>query len=318
MRQGTNDFGLFCDDNDNFIGISLGYGYCAEHEWGHDGLKRLFGIPELSKKTLGIKNRSISTCIDNLIFKKQTYKKEKFAVLYTGRCWKSQGEDDPIPYDLKNYKQDMLRRVEFEAKRKTKSKLPNDEREIKNSIITAWDGNGFGIGVMGVENIEYLHELYEAFLNKNVSFGYVNSMPNNPFGRSSLTVMITDKIPQEYLDQMYYIDKKDWDKDEYEKKIGMTKLKKNSRKDSYDNKYGHNHGYYIACSAKWIDYDDKKNREARKKEHGTKYDILYWVNYSDDDNIHGLFTVEEVREWLKGKKKLSEIKKENEKNTWKN
>ena len=78
------------------------------------------------------------------------------------------------------------------------------------------------------------------------------------------------------------------------------------------NLYGHNHGYYIACSPKWIDYEDAENREAKKKEYHTKYDIMYWVNYSDDDDTHGHFTVEEIKEWLGGKKKLSEIRKANE------
>ena len=91
MRQGTNDFALYCDDNDNFIGVSLGHGYCAEHEWGHDGIKRSFGIPELNAKTLGIKSRSTTKCIDALIFKKQTYQKSK------GPCKKSGGNQPDYP-----------------------------------------------------------------------------------------------------------------------------------------------------------------------------------------------------------------------------
>lgn len=314
MRQGTNDFALYCDDNEKFIGVSLGHGYCAEHEWGYDGIKRSFGIPELNAKTLGIKSRSTTKCIDALIFKKETYKKKKFAVLYCGRGWSTkEKEEKELPYGLRNYKKDINWRVEFEAKRKAKSKSPDDEREAKDSIITAWDGDSFGIGVMGEENVKYLEDLYNAFLNNNASFGYVNPMPNNPFSHASLSIMITDRIPQDVLDQMHYLDKRQWDKEVYEKKIGMTKLKQKTRQASHDDMYGHQHGYYIACSAKWIEYDDEVELEKNKLERGTKYDIMYWVNYSDDDNTHDHFTVEEVREWLKGKKKLSEIRARNEK-----
>ena len=308
MRIGNHDYGIFGDNNEKFIGISLGFDFCAEHEWGYDDLKMNFGIPELTKKTLGIKSRNITKCIENLIFLEQTYNKKKFAILYTGPNWRPKKECvATLPHYLENYKKDIERRMEYDKKH------PKESQEEKDLIITAWDGNSFGIGVMDTENVEYLRELYQAFLNKKITIGYVNKMPNNPFNHSSLTIMITDKIPQEYVDMMYSVDKKYWDLVEYEKKIGMTKLKEKTRKDSHNDKYGHKHGYYIACSAKWIDYDDKIERKKQKKELGTKYDIQYWINYSDDDNNYGYFIVEEIKEWLSGKKKLTEIRARNEK-----
>ncbi len=311
MRLGNQDNGLFCDNDGKFIGVSLGHDYCAEHEWGHKELKRNFGIPDLNGKTLGVKSRSITKCIKNLIFLEHTYKRKKFAILYTGSDWRTKEECEAnLPHYLKNYKKDIDWRMEFEAKRQAKS--PDKEREEKDPILTAWDGGSFGIGVMGKENVEYLRELYQALQNKNASLAYVNRMPNNPFCHSSLTLMIADRIPQEYMEMMYGADKDQWDLEAYEKKIGMTKLKEKTRKDSHDDKYGHRHGYYIACSANWIDYEDEEARNEKKKERGTKFDIVYWVNYSDDDDTHGHFTVEEVREWLKGKKKLSEIRTRNE------
>ena len=63
----------------------------------------------------------------------------------------------------------------------------------------------------------------------------------------------------------------------------------------------------MACSPKWINYEDAEAREKRKKEMNTEYDIMYWINYSDDDNNYGWYTVEQIREWLKGNKKLTEV-----------
>ena len=84
MRQAFNDYAIIVDDkNDNqFLGIALGYDYCAEHEWGIKGIKRDFGIPEPSKKKMGVKSRTITKC-KNLEFKREKYQGRTFAILYT-------------------------------------------------------------------------------------------------------------------------------------------------------------------------------------------------------------------------------------------
>ena len=296
MRKAINDYGTIVIDN-KFIGISLGYDFTAEHEWGIDGMKRMFGMPELTKKTLGVRARSITKNIDNLVLKKQTYKKKKFAILYTGYSYRSLEESEKnIPHDLENYKKEILNRVEYYEEYQTKNP--------KDPIVTAWSGDGFGIGVMGIDEVSYLEELYEALNNKNIVITHINLTPDNPFSNSALSILIKNRIPQNFIDLMYYADKEFQDRIDYEKKIGMTKIK-----EKYGNKNGHKgHGYYIACSAKWIDYDDKENREVEKKKFDTKYNIIYWVNYSDDDDIFGWYSVEDIKKWLTGKKKLSELK----------
>jgi len=306
MRRATQDYSIIIDESgEQLIGIALGYDYCAEHEWGIDDLKRRFGMPEGGRKNMGIKSRSITKNIPNLIFKKEIYKKQKFALLYTGYQYWREGEEIHIPRDLENYKKDIQWRAEYYTKN------PSEHRRDKDPMVTAWSGGDFGVGVMGEKEVVWLEELYEAFKNKNVVIAILNHRVYNPFAGTSLSLMIKDRLPQEISDKMYSADKEYYDKEDYEKKIGMTKIKEKNRGQS-DGKYGHNHGYYIACNAKWIDYNDKEKREAKKKEYHTKYDIFYWVNYSDDDDTHGWFSVEEIKAWLTGKKKLSEIRKENE------
>lgn len=302
MRKASQDYGMIVID-DKFIGISLGYDFCAEHEWGIKDMKLRFGIPERTSKTLGIKARSITKNIDTLMFKKQTYKKQKFGLLYTGYKYGSFEESEKqIPYYLENYKQDILWRKEYDEK------YPPRDKDSKDLIVTAWSGEGFGIGVMGEKEVGYLEELHQAFKDVNITITYMNMISKTPFSNSALCILIRDRIPEEFLVSMYNADKEIQDLVDYEKKIGMTKIK-----EKYGNKNGYRgHGYYIACSAEWIDYDDEENREKIKKEYNTKYDIIYWVNYSDDDT-HGRFSVEEIKEWLTSKKKLSEIRAKNEK-----
>ena len=296
MRKAYNNYSILMYEN-QFIGISLGYDHCAEHEWGIKGMKRKFGIPEPTKKNMGVKARTITQCDENeLVFQTEKYSNKEFfgisnkefAILFTRNRY---SEVANIPYDLKNYKESILYYVER-----------NEGRKPENPITTAWDEDGFGIGVMGEDEISYLKELHEAFLNKNVVIAFT-SFPNNPFTGTSLCLMIADRIPSEILDQMYSVDKEYYDREDYEEKIGMKKIIA-----EYGNKGGYKErGYFCACSPKWINYSDAEEREARKKEMNTEYDIMYWINYSDDDDNYGWYTVEEIREWLIGNRKLTEV-----------
>ena len=211
MRKAFNNFKILKDDK-QFIGISLGYDFCAEHEWGIKRLKEKFGIPEASKENMGVKSRTITKCEDILIFNEETYKKKKFAVLYTKGYFSNE-----MPYELQNYKKDILWNLEWDEKENRKSE------DRKDPLVTAWDEGSFGVGVMGEEEVQGLKNLYEAFLNKNVVIAFT-SMPNNPFARTSLCLLITDRVPAEVSDQMYLADKEFYDREEYEEKIGMKEV----------------------------------------------------------------------------------------------
>lgn len=285
MRKASSDYGLIVID-DKFIGVSLGYDYCSEHEWGIKGLKRLCGMPEANKKNMGVKNRTITQC-PILVFKESVKKKKNFAILYSGYEYGTQEEsENQIPHDFKNYGDDLIWNEKWNTE--------HPQKETRDNIQTAWDKDSFGVSVMGVKEIGYLKELHKAFENLNVTIAVVNLGANNPFAGSSLSLLITDRIPQKTLDLMYLGDKEYFDREDYEEKIGMKKIIK-----KYCNKNGYNGDkYFLACSPKWIDYEDVENREARKKELNTKYDIQYWINYSDNDTNCGWYTVEEIKKWL--------------------
>lgn len=298
MRKASQDNGIIVV-NDKFVGIALGYDYCAEHEWGIKDLKRVCGMPEANKNNMGVKNRTITKC-PPLVFREETHKKRNFAILYSSSStWQTQEElEKHLPHDFKNWKDDLLWNEKWNTEHPS-------TRGDKDNISTAWDGGSFGITVMGDKEVEYLKELYEALKKCNITIAVANLRAKNPFAGSSLCLMITDRIPQETLDAMYNGDKEYFDREDYEKEIGMKEIIA---------KYGNKNGYqglhyFMACSPKWIDYDDEKAREKRKKELNTKYNIQYWINYSDSDNNAGWYTVEEICEWLTGSKRLVEIRK---------
>lgn len=300
MRKASQDNGLIVI-NDKFIGIALGYDYCAEHEWGIADLKRLCGMPEASKKNMGVKNRTITKC-PPFVFKEETHKNKKFAILYTGRAWDDkESMEKYLPHDFKNWIDDLLWNEKW-------NKEHPDTRGDKDNISTAWDGGSFGVAVVGDKEVEYLKELKEAIEKCNLVIAVANLRAKNPFAGSSLCLLIADRVPKETADAMFHGDKEYFDREDYEEKIGMKKIiAKNGNKNSYQGAK-----YFMACSPKWLDYNNEEGTlEERKRKLNTKYDIEYWINYSDDDNNFGWYTVEEIREWMTGNKKLSEIRKAN-------
>jgi hypothetical protein len=304
MRKASQDNGIIVEEG-KFIGIALGYDYCAEHEWGIKDLKRICGMPEASKRNMGVANRTI-TKVPLIVFKEESVEKGtknlmkgRYAILYTGVQWRSKEENEAsIPHDLRNWKENLSWNAWWNAEHP-------DTRGDKDNIITAWDGGSFGVAVFGDKEVEWLKELKTAIEEKSLTIAVANLRAKNPFAGSSLCLLITDMIPNALVDAMYMGDKEYFDREDYEKKIGMKKII-----EKYGNKNGYNGlHYFMACSPKWINYEDKEAREEQKKKRNTKYDIMYWINYSDDDNNAGWYTVEEIKKWLTGKKKLSEIRK---------
>ena len=147
--------------------------------------------------------------------------------------------------------------------------------------------------IFSQENVTFLEDLYEQFLKNNIAITRINrSIP--AFSNASLSLLIVDRLPKEAIDEMYKSDKKQKDLVDYEAEIGMTKLKEDTRPASGYKK----ENYYMACSPKWIDYENAENLNKIKDLKKTKFDIQYWINYSDDDDNYGWYTVEEIREWL--------------------
>lgn len=282
MRRAYSDFSII-KDGDTFYGISLGYDFCAEHEWGIEDMRRNLGIGKDSKNlslidklkeklrigknpdNLGLANRLV-TKGETVIFKKNKNNALLTSCLPYGKNAQEATLEDLIPHDL-------------------------SRSNLNKELSTAWDGKQFCIIVSGEQNIANLEDLYNQFQKNNVAITRINSdLP--AFSNASLCILVADRIPQESLDDMYMVDKSAKDLVDYEEKIGLTKLKEKTRNGYKKEKY------YCACSPRWINYLDAEARQKEKEKIGTKYDITYWINYSDDDDNYGHYTVEEIEKWL--------------------
>jgi hypothetical protein len=272
MRRGFQNSG-FIEENNIFFGVSLGYDYCAEHEWG-----KLRSSFKISDKGLGFETRKINKA--DVFFKEF----ENHAILMSlgykdVKILENKSFKDLITYDL--------------------SKVNLKEEEI----LTAWDESDFQILVKGEKAVEKLKILYQAFLDLNI---IIANLEGGIFSNSSLSLLILNNLPKENLEQIYNVDKKALDLITYEEEIGMTKLK-NDKKGGYNQE-----NYFMACSPRWINYKNTEKEKQLKKELNTDYNIVYWINYSDDDNNYGTYTVEEIRKWLSTDGlKLTSIRKAN-------
>ena len=259
MRRAFNNV-EFIEENGILYGISLGSDFCAEHEWGIEDMRGKFGITD---KGLGYKSRKITKA--PILFKEE----ENLSVLRSSDFF-----------------------FEIKESYTAKDLLSHDIKSMSNNLETAWDGRGFCIATKNEADFPKLRELYQAFVEKNILITFLQS-EISAFSNASLSILILDKLPKELTEQMYFVDKKAKDLIDYEEKIGVAKLKRKTRGKGYQGEK-----YFMACSPRWINYEDEKAREESKKKIGTKYDIQFWVNYSDDDNHYGWHTAEEIIEWL--------------------
>jgi hypothetical protein len=265
MRKAYQDVSIVRNEekNNELIGVSLGYDYCAEHEWGIKGIKREFGFDNAK---IGIEGRSITK--GGVLYKEKgnlalIRNSDNFQITYNKLDEKN--FDECLPRDLQHLREDK-------------------------EIHTAWAEDNFCV----VGPVDVIKQLKEAFDNKNICFATINSMP--AFGGTSLCILIKDRVPQEAVDSMAYVDNKAKDLVEYENKIGISKLKEKVFKSVHNNDFDSTkHKYWMALSPRWINYNNE-NPETKKKDN-TEYDIAYWVNYGDNET-YGWFTVEQIKQWL--------------------
>lgn len=145
----------------------------------------------------------------------------------------------------------------------------------EKGITTAWDEKSFAILVTDKYKDE-LKELYEAFINLDVAVGIA---PSEAFKNGGLKFCIKSRLPKETIQSI-----KDADLDylalqKAVEETGIKKILENAK------------CRYYALSPRWKD-DGKK-------------EVIFWLNPMEQDkNNFGWFTVEDLKDWAKGKGKI--------------
>jgi len=285
MRRAYNDYGFLMDENDVFMGISLGYDFTAEHEWGIKDIRRDLGIPELTRRNVGIKSRTVTSKNIKEFMYFGTNKEYGFLIMarYYGSVPRQNARysletrvtnDTPwLHPELKNYKQ------EIESHTNPKYGDPKDP------LITAWSGSDFGVVVKGEQEKKWLFELYEAFVDNKACITPMRLSPN-AFGNSSLSLVINDRLPALLLQQMKEADKESLDLEWIQNKLKLReRLKKTGKFGDYSLHY---------CGVKFSEY----NPSHSKRKNCRKDNLSVWTNSSD---YYGWNTLDEIEELINDK-----------------
>jgi hypothetical protein len=282
MRRGYKSE-LIKDEQGNLLGINLGSDYCAEHEWGIDGIKNHFGINIDSgerpfadwwnnligvKKLplLGIEKRAITKCAE-LVF----------------------GEYQVSIKDNKNPKSKSIKHQIYYIGFKPYYYSPKEEgfeNLIKSSIYSVgeteniwgwWSEVSFLIASTDKSAIEELHKaLKEVDATISVGGGYV-------FKNGGLHFMIKSRISDDIVKEVYNQD------------LDFFNLKKAAVDTGIYDKLEKKDKKFYALSPRW--------KDEQKKE------IVFWLNPEDQTNNNfGWYSIGDLEDWVKGVGKIPKHK----------
>lgn len=256
------------DKKGNFIGVSLGSDFCAEHERGIKGIESEYAIGRIGigivralkgERIYGIKNRQIT---NSGLVKTGSFTKNKIKNYYISSDRKGWGDRKD---DRNKYYKD--RALQLSSQLGDGSHFGYNRDFIE--VASMWDEDDF---LISTTRKDIVKDLEKAFSDLDIVFFFAGG---NVFENPGLHIAIASRLPKEFTDSMYETDK---DNHELEKAVNKTKIL-----DILDNA---GKGYY-ACGGRWKD--------------DSKTEVVFWLNPREqDENNYGWFTVEELKQWAKG------------------
>lgn len=176
MRKACNNIKVITENN-IFYGISLGYDFTSEHEWGIKDMQAKLGI---IPSKLGIEGRRVTNPTKiNLL-----HSADGVWTMLTTKTDKTNLFEDSIPYDV------------------TPLSHYDDQAE---ALITAWDSNNFCILTKSSEIKANLQTLFDAAQKNDMVLAHVKNMA--AFEGTSLCVLVGSALDAETVDSMYRADK---------------------------------------------------------------------------------------------------------------
>lgn len=262
----------FLSFKDVFVGISLGYDYCAEHEWGIQGIKDSFGISEPTKKCMGVKARTATKVPTTLLFMEKKLKATKtlpaehFAVLVMDRSAIQNS------WDIEDRENHFFKNI-------------RDKFYLKKDLVVEWDGKGFAIWVKTTENVEKLKTIHEAILKKDIAIGL---SVKEAFANSSVNILIPSALDPTVNEKVIETDKDYFNLMDECEKAGLEDLQKRLKEAGKD---------WFAMSPAWNTF---KFKDGSVRE--TKYPFIIWLNPRNQSRYEfGWFTMEDFEDWIQNK-----------------
>lgn len=273
MRRAYQDLGwLTQEDNDTIFGFSLGFDFCAEHEFGARYIKDALGIAPKSIP-IGVEDRTMTQVPSQLELlnyelrsKDKRFKKTMpAALLHCSEAFRFNDRPDSL--------QEQVRRlgVEFHWDFAADKKWYEPE---KHDVASAWSSHsGFAIHVRGERNVARLHELHQAFLARAVS---VADAAIVGFQRKALSLVMNERLSPELLASVRARDEAFQRLHDAKDASGVEQMLKEKGL-----------GWY-ALSPAW-QYEENSG-------------LLFFLNPQEQKKYaHGWFTEAELKQWAEGK-----------------
>ena len=251
----------FITNNEDYVGVNLGFDFCAEHEFGIKRIEKKFGLQELTKETDSLDRRTIKEIPDNLALFKINHDNKVYYILtfYLSKDMYETNKDGSL-------KADTVCFFDF-------GKKYGYEKLEKQDLVTSWDDSSFAIMVKAKDK-DKLKKLYNAFLEKNAVIFFAKQP--NPFGNRGLCLAIKSKLPEETILSFKEEDEYALKLEDKIKEADIENLLKNNNK-GYLKKEGYSSIDYM------LDGDNLKifiypmNRKYNSGWFDVK-DILDWIN----------------------------------------
>lgn len=177
MRRTFTGQQIVSANDGRFVGICLGYDFCAEHEWGIAGLKRAFGIPErATREKHGADARTATVCppSNDLWF----VRRGGFRYLMYWHHYEPWTPARRSTVDLNGVLQAY-----------------RDD----NELVAAWDEKSFGLRMPVAGGEQKLTKLYQAIQDKDLMI-FLGAP--EPFGGRGLVLCIRSRVDAEILEAM--------------------------------------------------------------------------------------------------------------------
>lgn len=289
MRRSFSNVGVSYTPNKLFYGLSFGNDACAEHEIGIKKLAKNLGVSYDSDNSPGIDCRVITKPENVLLLKSDTM------VMLTTKRTRYTYATDKTMATFDDYKTWEFKNLTLE--------------ELKDNYVCAWDENHFQM-IGSLKHFENLFETMKQCIdNKDVCIVSYKQ----PFSGISYQLFICHRLNVEIKNAIYNADMLGIHLKELLKEHGFDVLLKT--KASFKN-----HHYFGCCSPHLLCSNIKNPnvvKEACEKAH-TKYNLNFWVNYSDADDHYGWHTGEQIKEWLESDTKTLKQINEDFKKKYKN
>lgn len=203
MRRAHTDTGWVLGENNTLIGLSLGFDFCAEHEYGAEYIKAAMGIAEM-ELPIGIEDRTMTSLhaedFGFVEYKTGASKKDArlsgiaHALLYLS-------EKCNYGTELAKTYKDFVSLFDVGFYKDCTSKDYTAERD---DLAVSWSGrSGFAVHVRGAENVARLKQIHQAMLDLDVALMDGSVMG---FLRKAMALVIVKNAPAKHVEKLKELD----------------------------------------------------------------------------------------------------------------